>query len=65
MKKERRLLEEKVSSLEAETEGLRLEVRNMRSHPFPYEKAARERLGYGRPGEVVYDFRTDPLESPR
>jgi len=61
-KQERRLLEERVSSLEVETDGLRREVRSMRADPLSYEKAARERLGYGKPGEFVYDFRADPLE---
>jgi len=65
LKKERGMLKERVSSLEAEAEGLRQEVRSMRTDPFPYEKAARERLGYGKSGEFVYDFRTDPLEGPR
>jgi len=62
LKQERRLLEERVSSLGVEAEGLRREVRSMRADPLPYEKAARERLGYGKPGEFVYDFRADPLD---
>jgi cell division protein FtsB len=62
LKQERSLLEEGVSSLEVEAEALRREVRNMRTDPLSYEKAARERLGYGKPGEIVYDFRVDPLE---
>jgi cell division protein FtsB len=62
LKQDRSLLEEGVSSLGVEAEALRREVRNMRTGPLPYEKAARERLGYGKPGEVVYDFRTDPLD---
>ena len=61
-KQERRLLGERVSSLEIEAEVLRQEVRSMRADPLPYEKAARERLGYGKAGEFVYDFRADPLE---
>ena len=28
-----------------------------------YELAAREKLGLVKPGEVVYDFSTDPLKS--
>jgi cell division protein FtsB len=61
-KQERLLLEERVSSLQVETEGLRQEVRSMQADSLPYERAARERLGYGKPGEFVYDFRADPLE---
>jgi len=65
LEKERAELEEKVATLENETRGLRGEVRGMQSDPFLYEKAARERLGLVKPGEVVYDFRDNPLEAGR
>lgn len=61
-RQERLVLEERVSSLQGEAEELRREVRSMRADALPYEKAARERLGYGKPGEFVYDFRPNPLE---
>jgi cell division protein FtsB len=65
LENERAELEEKVAVLEGETRSLRGEIRGMRSDPFLYEKAARERLGLVKPGEVVYDFRDDPLEAGR
>jgi cell division protein FtsB len=65
LENERAELEEEVALLENETRGLRGEVRGMQSDPFLYEKAARERLGLVKPGEVVYDFREDPLASGR
>jgi cell division protein FtsB len=65
LKQEHSDLEERISLLDGETAELRGKVRAIRFDPFPYEKAARERLGYAKPGEVVYDFRSDPLEAPR
>lgn len=65
LNQERSELEERIALLDAETAELRGKVHMMKTDPFPYEKAARERLGYARPGEVVYDFRSDPLEPPR
>jgi cell division protein FtsB len=65
LRKERLVLEGRVSLLEGETERLRQEVSRMRTNPFTYEKAARERLGFGKEGEVVYDFREDPLQPQR
>jgi cell division protein FtsB len=65
LNQERSDLQERIARLDAETADLRGKVRVMQSDPFPYEKAARERLGYARPGEVVYDFRSDPLGAPR
>lgn len=60
--REKTELEERVAALDAETAVLRSEVRGIQSDPFLYEKAAREQLGLVKPGEIVYDFRTDPLE---
>lgn len=62
LRRERIELEERVAALQAETAELRSDVRGMQSDPFLYEKAAREQLGLVKPGEVVYDFRPDPLE---
>lgn len=59
---ERAALAEQIDALAAETALLRHQVRGMQNDPFLYEKAARERLGLVKPGEVVYDFRADPLE---
>ena len=64
LEKEKLDLEERVVALQEKTERLRREVRSMQTDPFLYEKLARERLGLVKPGEVVYDFRADPFETP-
>lgn len=58
---ERSNLERRIALLEEETGALRDEVHRFKKEPFAYESLARERLGLVMPGEVVYDFRTDPL----
>ena len=62
MNVERTNLERQVAELERETDRLKEQVQEMQSNTYPYESAARERLGMVHPGEVVYDFRSDPLE---
>jgi len=62
---EREELEDRVAAIEEETRDLRGRVLSMQNEPFLYEKAARERLGLVKQGEVVYDFRSDPLDEDR
>jgi len=62
---EREELEDRVAAIEEETRDLRGRVLSMQNEPFLYEKAARERLGLVKQGEVVYDFRSDPLDEAR
>ncbi len=57
-----------LSKLRAESASLReenaaslAEVRALRSDPYVIEKIAREKLGYARPGEIVFQF---PPENP-
>ena len=61
MESERAAMKEWVAALEEETINLRHQVVGMQTDPFFYEKAARERLGLAKRGEVIYDFRADPL----
>lgn len=61
LERDRVMLEEKIATAEKESAELRRRIQALKSGPAPYEKAAREQLGLVRPGEVVYDFRTDPL----
>jgi len=61
MERERTAMREWVTVLEEETMELRHQVAGMQTDPFFYEKAARERLGLAKKGEVIYDFRADPL----
>ena len=61
---DRVVLEQKVQSIEKDNETLRRQLREMKEGRASYELAAREKLGLVKPGEIVYDFRTDPL-NPR
>jgi cell division protein FtsB len=51
-----RRLEEEQETLTDENERLRQEIKALRSDPAAIERAARERLGMSRPGEIVYRF---------
>lgn len=59
--RDRALLEEKVAAAERESETLRRRLADLRQGRGSSELAAREKLGLVRPGEIVYDFREDPL----
>jgi cell division protein FtsB len=61
--RDRTLLEQKVRAIESENATLQRQLRNMKEGRASYELAAREKLGLVKPGEIVYDFRTDPLAS--
>lgn len=60
--RDRVILEQKVQSVESDNAALRRQLRDMKEGRASYELAAREKLGLVKPGEVVYDFRTDPLQ---
>ena len=60
---DRVVLERKVQSIESDNEALRRKLRDMKEGRASYELAAREKLGLVKPGEIVYDFRTDPLNN--
>lgn len=49
-----------IASLEEANATLRKEIRLLESDPFTLEQLARERLGYVKEGETVYQF----VESP-
>ena len=55
------LLGQKVAEAERDSEALRRRLADLRQGRASSELAAREKLGLVRPGEVVYDFRGDPL----
>ena len=59
--RDRVILEQKVQSIEGDNATLRRKLRDMKEGRASYELAAREKLGLVKPGEIVYDFRTDPL----
>ncbi|HKY33877.1 MAG TPA: septum formation initiator family protein [Candidatus Polarisedimenticolia bacterium] len=49
-----------VAELQAGNAGLQAQIRALRSDPHVIEKLAREKLGYARPGEVIYLFPPGP-----
>jgi len=61
MNRDRADLQARVANMEAETVALRRRLDDHRAGRVSNELVARERLGLVRPGEVVYDFRPDPL----
>ena len=65
LERDRVLLEQKVRLVESENETLRRQLQEMKEGRASYELAAREKLGLVKPGEIVYDFRTDPLGDRR
>jgi len=59
--RDRALLEERVDAVERESETLKRRLADLRQGRASSELAAREKLGLVKPGEIVYDFRGDPL----
>ena len=58
---DRALLEAKVAEVERDNAALRRRLEDLRVGWGSSELAAREKLGLVKPGEIVYDFRVDPL----
>jgi cell division protein FtsB len=54
-----------VHSLAERNEALRREIAALRTDPYVIEKLAREKLGYARPGEVIYLFPPAEPGTPR
>jgi cell division protein FtsB len=63
LSRDRALLEQKVRGIESDNATLHWQLRDMKEGRASYELAAREKLGLVKPGEVVYDFREDPLKN--
>ncbi len=61
--RDREVLEQKVRGIENDNAALRRKLRDMKDGGGSYELAAREKLGLVKPGEIVYDFRSDPLNA--
>ena len=60
MTQELKRTQTEIASLEEANAALREEIRFLESDPFTLERLARERLGYVKEGETVYQF----VESP-
>jgi cell division protein FtsB len=54
-----------VQALAERNEALRQEIAALRGDPYVIEKLAREKLGYARPGEVIYLFPPEEQVAPR
>lgn len=61
--RDRVVLERKVQEIESDNAALRGQLRDMKEARASYELAAREKLGLVKPGEIVYDFRANPLDA--
>lgn len=61
-------LQAEVSALNMENVALLEQVRALRKDPYTVEKIAREKLGYARPGEIIFRFPPDqpavPADTP-
>jgi cell division protein FtsB len=55
-------LEHELSALRGENASLRGDIARLQSDPAKIEQLARERLGYVRKGETVYQLSPDPLK---
>ena len=58
-------LARQVAALKAENESLLAEIAALKSDPLVIEKLAREKLGYARPGEVIYLLPPQPEPQPQ
>lgn len=63
--RDREVLEQKIAAVERDSESIQRRLRVLREGKASYEKAAREQLGLVKPGEIVYDFRPDPIAERR
>ncbi len=60
-----RQLKRTIASLEADNAALRNDIVHLKSDPLTIESIARDRLGMGRKGEIVYHFpRADGAATP-
>lgn len=60
-----RQLKRNIASIEAENAALRNDIVHLKSDPLTIESIARERLGMGRKGEIVYHFpRAEGAKTP-
>jgi cell division protein FtsB len=61
---EDRQLQREIKDLELENARLRQQVERLKSDPNAIEQAARERLHYAKPGEVIYALPAQPKTLP-
>jgi cell division protein FtsB len=61
---EDRQLQREITDLKQENARLRQQVERLKSDPNAIEQAARERLHYAKPGEVIYALPAQPKTQP-
>jgi cell division protein FtsB len=61
---EDRQLQREIKDLEQENAQLREQIERLKSDPGAIEKAARERLHYAKPGEVIVALPAEPKTPP-
>lgn len=59
LQKTKAQLKTEITSLEAENNRLRAEVKALKEDPYYIEKHAREEFGLARPGEYIFQFQQD------
>ena len=57
-------LRREVAEMTAQIESLKTDIAALNRDPFRIETLAREQLGLARPGEIIFQFQTDPSSSP-
>jgi cell division protein FtsB len=60
-----RQLKQDIAAVEARNAELQADIARLRSDPFTIETIARERLGMGRKGEIVYYFQSSDKAETR
>ena len=65
MSQRARELQEEITELERVNADLRVEMRRIQSDPFRIEELARERLGFVRKGETVYQIVPDASDGTK
>ena len=58
-------MQREVAQLQAENRSLQTDISALKTDPYVIEKLAREKLGYARPGEVIYLFPPPAPPPPR
>jgi cell division protein FtsB len=58
------LLRREVAEKEAEIKALDADIEALNHDPFRIETLAREQLGLARPGEIIFQFQSDPASPP-
>jgi cell division protein FtsB len=64
MRAEDRSLQKEINDLQQENQDLRKQINNLQTNPDAIERAAREKLHYARPDEVIYTLPANDGQTP-